>query len=353
MPYKIIRKGRKKGWRGEVMFNGKRFTKQTFSQKKEAIKWERKKKKELLKQEKNTKHTIKLTKALSEYLEYIDATKSKATYAQREQLSRQLVRFFGPEMNIIDLTEEGLKNYFLWRIKNGSVYGGIKDRRSINAFLNWFKSEYSTKLPFGWNPMSVNLKFQLSNKILVGHEVEHKRIPNHTDVSSVLFMARNPAKLMIILTLNTAARRNDIECLTWADVDWEKERIRINNTKTKSRGGKEIWLPLISEAVQILREWYALNPSPWLFKDRHRSKLLPSDFLKKLCKEAQVQPFDFPGLRAFVPTYLSKHTNLNLLTIKEVMGHRSVETTQIYVRDQVSDAIRPHLTGMMERLTAE
>ncbi len=60
--------------------------------------------------------------------------------------------------------------------------------------------------------------------------------------------------------------------------------------------------------------------------------------LRALCKKADVKPCGFRHLRHTYATLMARN-GAPLHTIKELMGHGSLNTTQIYCHSSPSDAV--------------
>ncbi|QAZ67468.1 tyrosine-type recombinase/integrase [Solidesulfovibrio carbinolicus] len=127
----------------------------------------------------------------------------------------------------------------------------------------------------------------------------------------------------VTFALETAMRRGEIVKLKWKDVFLERQIARLADTKN----GKPRTVPLQIPAVN------ALNSLP-----RHISgKIFPSynagqtlsKKMQKACKKAGIPNFRFHDLRHEAISRLFEETDLDVMEIKEITGH---ETLQMLAR---------------------
>jgi integrase len=59
--------------------------------------------------------------------------------------------------------------------------------------------------------------------------------------------------------------------------------------------------------------------------------------LKKLCEEAEVEPFGFHDIRHTVAKYLNDLQKVGLKKVQQVLRHRRQATTEIYVEGNYTD----------------
>jgi integrase len=60
-------------------------------------------------------------------------------------------------------------------------------------------------------------------------------------------------------------------------------------------------------------------------------------FLKKLCREADVEPFGYHDIRHTVAKYLNDLQKVGLKKVQQVLRHRKQTTTEIYVEGNYID----------------
>lgn len=144
-------------------------------------------------------------------------------------------------------------------------------------------------------------------------------------------------KPMVILTLKTGMRRGEVFNLKVSDLDlknrWLTVRGEGDDTTTGSKTGQTRHIPLNDEALSVLVAWLnqtnnngLVFPSP---KTGGRFDNISSAW-EKLREDAQLPEIRFHDLRHTFGTRLA-HQRVDLVTIKDLMGHESLDTTARYL----------------------
>jgi integrase len=137
-------------------------------------------------------------------------------------------------------------------------------------------------------------------------------------------------KPMVLLALNTGLRRGELFRLTWESVNLPKALMTVTGESSKS--GKTRHIPLNSEALRTLKGWRELTGGNGLvFPSPKTGKRL--DNINKswsaLVKSAEITNFRFHDLRHHFASQLVM-SGVDLNTVRELLGHRSIETTLRY-----------------------
>ena len=139
-------------------------------------------------------------------------------------------------------------------------------------------------------------------------------------------------KPIVILALNTGLRRGEIFNLQRRDVDLNHRLLTIRGENAKS--GHTRVVPLNSEAHSVIRNWMAdqgdqdsiyLFPSP---KTGVRLVTIKTAW-RDLMRLARLREFRFHDLRHTFASNLAMR-GADLYSIKELLGHADVTTTQRY-----------------------
>lgn len=142
-------------------------------------------------------------------------------------------------------------------------------------------------------------------------------------------------KSMVALLYSAGLRHCEVRNLKYEDISRQDRRIHVTHSKNRS----DRYAVLSSKALDILTQyWYAYNrPKGWLFpKQRNQDKQIDHFFLprqirnyeKKLGWEHKLSCHTF---RHAFGTHLYEN-GADLLTIKAYMGHKSLDSTAIYVQ---------------------
>jgi len=141
-----------------------------------------------------------------------------------------------------------------------------------------------------------------------------------------------------MVALNTGMRKGEIFKLKWQNVDFDRREIRI----PESKSGRERKIPINSNLYHELygqrlqdgqNEYVFVNPGtgePYV--DIKRS-------FDTACKRAGVEDLRFHDLRHTFATRLARR-GVDLVLVKELMGHASIVTTQRYLHSQASEKMR-------------
>ncbi len=149
-----------------------------------------------------------------------------------------------------------------------------------------------------------------------------------------LFIAPTLLKHRILLTLTYSAglRSQEVCNLKIADIDFERKNIHVHQGKNK----KDRILPLsYYMAKGLLHYLYVEKPQVWLFGGKepgsHYSGRGLNSVMRSALKKTGIQKeVSIHSLRHSYATHLLED-GLNIVTIKDLLGHAKIETTMIYL----------------------
>lgn len=160
-----------------------------------------------------------------------------------------------------------------------------------------------------------------------------------------LFSTPTLLKQRIVLTLIYSAglRGQEVINLKISDIDFERRTIHIRQSKYK----KDRIVPLAgSMAVGLKKYLAAENPHIWLFNGkesdgRYSVKGLSWVMRENLKKTSITKDVSLHSLRhSYAPHLLEQ--GLNIVTLKELLGHAVITTTMIYLHVAQCPLIKPH-----------
>jgi len=185
---------------------------------------------------------------------------------------------------------------------------------------------------------------QLPRGILTNTEA--RRILNIPDTGCVLGY-RDRTILEVLYT--TGIRKQELNNLNTTDVDYNDGFLRIEQGK----GGKDRIVPLGRIACRYL-ENYIQSVRPELIKDPYNDALFLStrgnrisknmvwDMIKKYAGKARVKKNISPHtFRHSCATAMLKN-KADIRSVQELLGHESLESTQIYTRVTIADLKETH-----------
>ena len=160
-----------------------------------------------------------------------------------------------------------------------------------------------------------------------------------------LFAAPKLLKHRVVLTLIYSAglRGQEVINLKISDVDFERKTIHIRQSKYK----KDRIVPLSGYMSQGIKKYLkAENPHIWLFNGkepdgRYSVKGLSWVMRETLKKTSITKEVSLHSLRHSYATHLLEQ-GVNIVTLKELLGHAEITTTMIYLHVAQCPLIKPH-----------
>ena len=169
-------------------------------------------------------------------------------------------------------------------------------------------------------------------------------ILNRTELKE-LFSTPKLLKQRIVLTLIYSAglRGQEVINLKLSDVDFERMTIHIRQSKYK----KDRIVPLSPTMALGLKKYLkAENPYTWLFNgkqpgSRYSIRGLSWVMRENLKKTSITKEVNLHTLRHTYATHLLEE-GLNIVTLKELLGHAEITTTMIYLHVAQCEHVKPH-----------
>ena len=175
---------------------------------------------------------------------------------------------------------------------------------------------------------------------------EARRIINAPDRSCTLGY-RDKAILEVLYT--TGIRKEELNNLTLNDVDYNDGFLRI----IQGKGRKDRIVPLGRICCRYL-ENYIKSVRPELIKDPYNNHLFLSSRGNKLSKNVAWELVKKYAKKAKIKKNVSPHTfrhtcatamlknKADIRAVQELLGHESLDTTQVYTRVTINDLKEVH-----------
>lgn len=266
-----------------------------------------------------------------EYMKYIRDIKQNRSWQSTLHYLKHLKSFFGGK-KLSQITSKDIDDYKLTRLQAVKPASVNRELACLSHIFNIAKQQ---KKFFGENPVSISKLLPENNKT--------ERILTTDEEKRLLDASSIHLKPIIITALNTGMRKGEILTLKWSNVDLENNLINLEHTNTKSKKSRRI--PINSELRKMLLELKLKSGgSDYVFLSSNGSPYKRHDSLKKVfrdaCKRAGIHGLRFHDLRHTVATRMIER-NVNIVAVKEVLGHADLKTTMRYVHpnDSVKDAV--------------
>jgi len=232
--------------------------------------------------------------------------------------------FFGSH-KLSEITPLMIEEYRSQRLSDGLKKCSINRevsclRKIFNVAINWcYASE---------NPVK-KIKFFSEKENL------RERVLSEAEEPKLFEACSTSLKPILLVALHTGMRKGEIFKMKWVDVDLSKPEIRI----PESKGGKMRTLPINSILYHTLYQLKQVNGShEHVFPNPDTGK--PYTDIKRsfhsACKRARIKNLRFHDLRHTFASRLVRK-GVDLVIIKELMGHASIVTTQRYLHSQAKE----------------
>lgn len=231
-----------------------------------------------------------------------------------------------------------IRSYTVWMYEKNNARETI--RRKLNSLSSLFNYCVKEELISTNQMLKVDRPRREESlpRFLTTHEV--KRLIRAADTSTSEY--RDGA--LIRLALYTGLRNFEICSLNWENVNFETKTIAI----WKGKGRKDRVVPMNEELERYLWNYLQsrlplVNSS--VFLNNYNRRLHAKNFtllLRNLAKKAGIDKRVVPHLlRHTCGTHLVA-SKVDIITIKDLFGHKSVSTTQIYSHsspERLADAV--------------
>ena len=182
---------------------------------------------------------------------------------------------------------------------------------------------------------------------------EHKlpKVLSENDIVRLITATKNLKHQIIVSILySTGMRRGEIVNIRLQDIDFDRRQIRINGGK-----GKKDRVTLLSEHMSSGLQHYIdqYNPKYWLIENVNRTKYSDNSVgkvVRDLSRKAGHKDVTPHVLRHSFATHLMDN-GTDLRIIQSLLGHESIETTQIYTH--VSNKNLAGIVNPLDRIINE
>lgn len=285
------------------------------------------------------------------YFQWVDANHN-ASGATRRCLLVDCAPFLKKKLE--DITPQSVEKWRIGRVASGlSPYTANRSYATLRASLTkaeeWgfisehplrkmkpIKTNSNLKIRFLSKSEERRLREALDNR---GSKIRRDRVkgnewrlarskPVMMDLTVCVFA--DHLKPMVILSINTGMRREELLSLKWRNIDFDLKQLTVEGTNAKSRKTRHI--PLNKEAMETLMNWKMQTSVNFGYVFTNQKGTRFTDIKtawNRLLREAKIDDFRWHDLRHHFASQLAiKGVSLN--TIRELLGHSSYKMTLRY-----------------------
>ena len=264
--------------------------------------------------------TVTLTKFRDEYLLYIKQTGSKKYLSSVELSFRKLIAYINKDNFLSDINNVMIEK-FLLSIFEHSKY-------AAHLYFRTLKAAMSKAINWGYiqsNPIKgIRLpKIPTKNPAFINVNELYPIIECITKID---------VKDIIITAFYTGMRMSEIINLGWTSINFTSEIITVQNSELFTTKNKhERVIPMHTKVQEILLRRNN-NSSSYIFSNNgilYRQEYISHIFKKAIRQLGLSEALHFHSLRhSFASNLVQK--GVSLYVVKELLGHESITTTQIY-----------------------
>ncbi len=255
---------------------------------------------------------IRFTHFAHQFIEYYSKP-NKRSWKRDTQLVNNLVSFFHEKL-LHELTPLDIEKYKKERIKTVAP-------ATVNRELACLKTIFNKAIEWGkveQNPVRKVKLYQENNRRVRYLESE--------EIDKLLRECSGHLNPIVTTALNTGMRRGEILNLKWEDVDIHQRLIYIIHSKS----GEKREIPINSLLLELLKRLRRSSRSDYVFCHEDGSPFSKVDKgFRGACKRAGIKNLRFHDLRHTFASHLVMN-GVDLKTIQELLGHKSLEMTLRY-----------------------
>ncbi len=235
---------------------------------------------------------------------------------------KSILRFFDGTRGAGSIHVEDVLAYREWRASQVKKGGGSISPRTINIEVSFLRSMFN----FG-----IKANLVLSNPVAglpMLREARRLRIPTKGEVFKLLEAARQgPGYLrpLLLLAVNTGARRSELLGLEWGHIRWQEGRLWI----AKGKGSVDRYVPMNEAVVVALRS--LPQTGQWVFP----VKSVRTAYCTARQRAGLDASLTLHSLRHFCASQLAEN-GCDGFAIMQILGHVSLSMSARYIH--VSEA---------------
>lgn len=279
------------------------------------------------------------------------SSRSIVAYAATLRIFREYVRFRLQDRGPEELTARDILEY-VDHLRRERRNGASAVNRQVTILKNLYRAMVAMgQLDAGKNIMAhfPRIKAAPTKLPVFLSEEEVRRLLAQPRPSTVLGLRD---RAMLTLLYGTGIRATECATMREADVD-----LKDNTVRVIGKGGHERVVPLNPEVARTLQQYREargrVTPATPFFRSRSGKSMSRGAIYEQVrghARRARIDRRVSPHrLRHTFATHLVKH-GVQLVTIRDLLGHQSISSTQIYLHTTAEDLRRAAKLHPVEKL---
>lgn len=295
-----------------------------------------------------------------EYKTIVQNNRSISYFKSVTTAFKYLFEFFGPQKAIGSITLKDVESFMIFlqkRVKPVS-HSASRGGEGYVVYYRNLKAAFNKALDWGYVKENYFIRVKLPKR--------QKTAPVFIN-SDQLSAISNQIKLkivrdVVVIGFYTGMRLNEIVNLKWKNVDLNSRTITVGDEEFLTKGRKQRFIPICDEAYEVLCRRqksvvssqneskkiviHNINKTGFVYCKRNGERFSGDYFsrrFKRACKAAGMdKAIHFHSLRHSFASNLAQQ-GVSLYVIKELLGHSSISTTEIYSHlnmESLRDAVR-------------
>lgn len=317
------REGNHIGWRAQVRRRGYPPQVRTFRRRTEAVQWARDVENRMDRgvfQDLRESERTTLAELLARYAAEVAPEKRSSAEPAALQMFQRSPLAIRPVAAITATDIAAWRDSRLGEVAPATV---VRELTVLSHVFATAEREWSMSLPRG-NPVALVRRPKAPRgrtRRLVGDE-EERLLRVALDYES------NPRSIrmasIIPFSLETALRRGEVAGMEWGEIDLSKRSLHLPETKTDVPRT----VPLSPKAVEVL-ESIPRRIDGWVWANNMTPHAITRAFTR-ICSRAGIEDLHFHDLRHEAISRLFERTDLDIMEISRISGHRSLSMLSRY-----------------------
>lgn len=248
------------------------------------------------------KKEITFSEWAKEYLNRLKSRVKEVTVINNTYNLKRMELIFGDKL-LSQLTEKDFWDYV--KTTKGGIAG-----KTVKKYSIFFLGVLNEAKECNYNVATIKLKVTKRNNARVRYLTEEE--------AETLLKNSGTLKLLITMALTTGMRKMEMLNLTWQNIDLKAKLIHIE----ESKNGERRSVPINKTLLAMLEP---KESGRRVFEDLRNV----NERFVKAVKKSNITNFRFHDLRHTFASWLAIK-GVSLYTIKELLGHKSIQMTQRY-----------------------